>query len=325
MKTILITGGCGYVGSRVAKVLVDAGEKVIVVDKATPEERNADLPASVEFRQVNLVDPVKTKEALRGADVILHLAANIGPLTYMRDHQAEILEENTAIDASVYPALREVGMPPIIYSSSSMVFQKSQVYPYRESDLDTVLLPTNVYGFSKLTGEYFCKAAKEQYGQKYTIIRYHNIYGPGEDSKGSSPGDIHVIPALIDKVLSGQYPLVFLGSVEATRPFTYVDDAVDATVALVRKVLEGDTNVINNDFNIGPNEATKILDLGKRIWDLLGDGRPFEYQLEKSTAITADRREMIADKLVDVTGWQPKVSLDEGIQKTAEWIKNRKS
>ena len=252
-------------GSRVAKKLMN-DFKIIIADKVAPEERGVVFSPEVEFRLGDLRDPKKCREALDGADLVLHLAANIGPLTYMHEHQAEIMQENSAIDAALYPAMVKQGkIKAVVYSSSSMVFQHASSYPYKEEDLKNINPPTNVYGFSKLVGEYFCRSFKEQYGLPYVILRYHNIYGPGEDSKGSSPGDIHVIPALIEKVLSGQHPIKLVGDLRATRPFMYVDDAVEVTARFVQEVAVGNSKVINNDFNVGAEDAIKIVDLAEMI------------------------------------------------------------
>lgn len=324
-KKLIITGGSGYVGSRAVIELSKLGYPIVVVDKVHPSERGIEFDSAVEIRQGDLRDPSFAKSALADAHTILHLAANIGSLTYMHDHQAEIMQENSAIEAAVYPAALDAGKPCIVYSGSSMAFQGSTVFPYREEDLATTYLPTNVYGMSKLVGEYFSRAYFSQYEMPYVILRYHNIYGPGEDSKGASPGDIHVLPALIEKALSGQYPIELLGGENATRPFTYVDDAVAATVAVVEKAVQRDTKIMNTDFNVGTSEATKIVDAAKLVWELLGDGRPFEYVVKETKAVTAVRREMIAEKLESATGWRPTVSLREGILKTAEWIRRRRA
>lgn len=322
---ILVTGGAGYVGSKVATELARKGHKVTVADKVHPKKRNLELPKEIGLRIGDLRDPKKAGSTVKGVDTVVHLAANIGSLTYMQDHQAEILQENSAIDAALYPAMVKAKVKTVVYSSSSMVFQKFSVYPYLEADLSKINPPTNVYGMSKLIGEYFCKSYKEQFGLDFVIMRYHNIYGAGEDSKGATPGDIHVIPALVEKVLKGQYPLEIIGNPEATRPFTYVDDAVAATVGLIEAAIKKDQKVINQDFNIGPEEATKILDLAELIWKILGDGRPFKYKIVATKAITADRREMDGTKLEKAIGWKPKMSLEEGIKIVAGWIKERAS
>jgi len=312
------------VGSRTALALAKKGYKTVIIDKATPEERHAVLPKDAEYRKADLTRTHEAKEVLKDAEYVIHMAANIGPIQYMWDRQGEILWENSAIDATVYPIYRDVGTKLLLYSSTSMVFQHSPRYPYVEADLKDSPAPKNVYGFSKYGGEYYCRSFKQQYGTfDFIIVRFHNIYGPGEDSKGSKPGDIHVIPALIEKVLRGQYPLEFEGDPEATRPFTYVDDTVDAVVKLFEKGLAKDSAVINNDFNIASPEITKILDLGEHIWKLLGDGRPFKWEAKETDASkhSAQRREADISKLLSVVDWKPSLTLDEGIIKTAEWVR----
>jgi UDP-glucose 4-epimerase len=322
-KAILVTGGAGYVGSRVAEILAQSGNPVVAVDIVTPEERGIEFSKNILFLNRDLRNPDEADEACKGMDVVLHFAADIGALNYMHEHQADIIKNNAAIDAALYPAMVKNKVKWVVYSSSSMVFQYPPKFPYTESDLTKLLLPTNIYGFSKLAGEYFCKAYSEQYSLPYTILRYHNIYGPGEDSKGSLPGDIHVIPALLGKVLGGQYPLEFLGDPTATRPFTYIDDAVDATIKIARRAVLQDKSVRNEDFNVGNDVYYTILELGKIIWQLFGDDREFSYTVVKTSAVSAHWRQVDITKIRDYLGWEPRVSLEEGLQKTAEWIKDR--
>ena len=323
MSKILITGGTGYVGSRVAEALVKQGQEVIVVDIATPEERGIEFSPGVEFRHHDLRIPSEALKSVKGADTVLHLASDIGSLNYMHEHQAEILTNNTLIDAAVYPAFLANKIPWVIYSSSSGVYQHVGKYPYTELDTPHIKPPTNTYFFSKLGGEYFCRSYATQHGLNYTIVRYHNIYGPGEDSKGSTPGDIHVIPALLQKVLGGQYPLEFLGNPEATRPFTYVDDAVDATLEIILRAHNRDEAVRNTDFNIGNDMYHTIMQLGQTIWKMFGDGRDFAHRVIETKADTSLRREVDISKIKAATGWSPKVTLEEGLKPTAQWIKDR--
>lgn len=324
-KTIIVTGGTGYVGSRVAEALQKRGYDIVAVDIAAPESRGIRFSPNIEFRQCDLRNPAEATEGLRGADLVVHLGADIGSMTYMREHQAEILTNNALIDSAVYPALVANKIPWIVYSSSSMVFQNPPKFPYTEADIAKIHPPGNVYGFAKLIGEYFCRSYNKQHGLSYTIIRYHNIYGPGEDSKGASPGDIHVIPALLQKVITGQYPLEFLGDPpeKATRPFVYIDDAVEATVEIVERALRADESVRNEDFNIGNDIYYTILELGKIIWEKFGDGREFKYTVISVPSDTALRREVDITKIRESIGWKPKTSLEDGLVKTARWIKAR--
>ena len=325
-KTIGVTGGTGYVGSRVIASLANKGYSIVCIDIVPPTERNLTLPRGVKFRHHDLRIPAEAEKALDGVDLVMHLAADIGSLTYMHDHQAEIMVNNGQIDAAVYPALVKHGIKHVIYSSSSMVFQHPPQFPYTESDVDKVNPPKNVYGFSKLSGEYFCKSFKEQYGVDFTILRYHNIYGPGEDSKGATPGDIHVIPALLEKVLvKKQYPLEIIGDPQSTRPFTYVDDAVEATVRIIELAYLEDKKVIGEDFNIGNDTFYTIENLAKLIWSLYGDDRAFKYVEVGTKANTAVRREVDMTKMRKVIEWEPQVTLEEGLPAVAEWVQKRKS
>lgn len=325
-KKIHITGGCGYVGSRVANRLAKEGWEVVVIDKATPKERNAKLGKGIVFKHVlvSLANYEKVKDAFAGAATVLHLAADIGPINYMHEYQADIMYNNMEADTALYRALHEVKAKHIVYSSSSMIYQHTPRYPYTEKDSTEIKPPTNIYGFSKLAGEYFCRAYAHQYNLPYTIIRYHNIYGPGEDSKGSTPGDIHVIPALCEKVARGQYPLKILGDPEATRPFTYVDDAIDATVRIISRIVEGDEVVMNNDFNIGTQGAITILELGERIWEKFGDGRPFKYVAVESKASnhSSFRREVDVTKIKELLGWEATTPLEQGLEDTMAWVRS---
>lgn len=324
MKTVVVTGGTGYVGSRSAEALAKKGYRVIVVDIVPPEDRGIRFSQGIEFRHYDLRIPQEAEKGLKDAGVVLHLAADIGSLTYMHEHQAEIMTNNTLIDSAVYPAMLKNKIPWIVYSSSSGIYQYAPKYPYVEKDALDIKPPTNTYFFSKLAGEYFCRSYAEQYDLAYTIIRYHNIYGPGEDSKGSSPGDVHVIPALLEKVLiKKQYPLEILGNPEATRPFTYVDDAVSATIGIVERAAKGEKVVTNEDFNIGTDTYHSVLKLARIIWERYGDGREFKYTVVETNADTALRREVDITKIREKLGWEPKVSLEQGLEPTAGWIRTR--
>ena len=323
-KIIGVTGGTGYVGSRTVNELRKRGHTVVAIDIVTPEERDLVFEEGVTFRHHDLRIPSEAKTALKDINIVMQLAADIGSLTYMHDHMAEILVNNAQIDSALYPAMIENKVEHVIYSSSSMVFQHPPKFPYVESDLDKITPPSNVYGFSKLAGEYYCRSFLKQYGLPYTIIRYHNIYGAGEDSKGATPGDIHVIPALLEKVIvKKQYPIELIGDPQATRPFTYVDDSIEATVKIIELSIDGAKTVLNEDYNIGNDVYYTIEKLAEIIWEKFGDGRPFKYKSVGTKAVTALRREVDITKIKNNIGWEPKTTLETGLEPTAQWIRSR--
>jgi len=323
-KVIAVTGGSGYVGSRVVKVLLEKGYEVISIDSVSPQDRPGNPKSNTTFRKCNLKVPEEAMIAFKGVDVVLHLAADIGSLSYMENHQADIITNNSQIDASVYPALVKNSVSHILYSSSSMVYQHPPRYPYTEKDISNINPPSNVYGFSKLSGEYFCRAFQSQYGLNYTILRYHNIYGPGEDSKGATPGDIHVIPALLEKVLiMKQYPIEIIGDPASTRPFTYVDDAVDVTATLVEAAVKGEDKIKQQDYNIGCDTYYSIEQLAQIIWNQFGDKRAFSYVEVPKIGNTAIRREVDVSKLRADFNWSTKIELENGLKEVAKWIEGR--
>ncbi len=318
---IVVTGGCGYVGSRVVAQLVNKGYHVIIVDKVSPQEKKLAFADQVEFRKADLRNWQEADAALVGADYVLHLAANIGSLAYMDKYQADIIQENCAIDANVYPLCVKHNVKAVLYSSSSMVFQHAPKFPYDEKDITSINPPSNVYGFSKLIGEYCCRAYHAQYKLPFVVFRYHGIYGPGEAPKGTGPSDIHVIPALLDKILiKKQHPVELIGDPQSSRSFVFIDDAVQATVSLLEQTIGNNSKVINHDFNIADPTHITIEELAKTIWEISGNSKPFEYKHIPSTHNTAVRREVNIAKIRNALGWQPATPLHQGLKKTADWI-----
>jgi len=322
-EKIIVTGGTGYVGSRVAKALAECRLPIRVVDIISPEERGIKFPPNVTFYKADLKVKEEAVAAFSGGDTVFHFAADIGSVGYMQKFQADIMTNNAVTDANVFSALKENKIKLVIYSSSSMVFQEAKKYPYWEGDLLETPPPRNVYGFSKLAGEYFARSYRAQYGIPYVILRFYNIYGPGEDAKGETSADVHVIPALIGKVLKGKYPLPIIGSPHATRSFLYIDDVVEAILKIFDLAKEGNENVLNNDFNVGSEESIEIGKLGEIIWNLLGDGRSYKYISDNTFRDTAHRREVNPKKIKEIIGWTPKTTLSKGILKTAEWVKGK--
>ena len=161
---------------------------------------------------------------------MIHLAALGGGIAYVRGLPHTLTEANNALQHAVIRAALELDVERFVYVSSPAVFERAELFPTPEEYLPQCPTPLSADGFSKLTGEMYCRAAHEEHGLPYTICRPFNAYGPGEVA-GAEPGTAHVLADLIEKVLSGQRPLQILGSGEQTRTLTHVDDVADGVIA----------------------------------------------------------------------------------------------
>lgn len=312
-KRILVTGGAGFIGSEVVQQLVKKGYQVRVADDLSKLE--AKVPDLVEFLKLDLTDKKSALKAMDNIDYCIHLAAKIGGIGYFHKYPANILSENNKMYSAVFEAAVEKKIKRIIYLSSSMVFESTKKFPSKENDLSEIPPPVSAYGFSKLVGEWYCHAFKDEFGLNYSIIRPFNAYGINE-APGEDVGYAHVIPDLIKKILSGQYPLELLGNGKQTRCFTHVSDIASGIIAAMESKMAE-----NKDFNIGSEKEIKMIDLAKLLWTLCGVKKPFKVKYVSGFKYDIKRRVPSSKKAAKILGWKPEKNFKKELPIIIAWIK----
>jgi len=314
-KAVLVTGGAGFIGHRLVAELLALGAKVTVVDDLSRGNRQNIEPYinQIRFLQADLLNPAVAKDVLKDHEVCFHLAAKIGGIGYFHKTPASSLRDNSIINFNLWDAA--VGTDTkMVCLSSSMVFERANIFPTPESAIETSPPAMSGYGFSKLAAEYIARTYQEEFNARYVIVRPFNAYGPGE-MPGEYVGYAHVIPDLIKKVLAGQYPLEILGSGEQTRSYTYVDDVADAILYVTERVE-------NEDFNIGTGVETTVKELAEKIWKLCGRKEPLRFKHLPGLKYDVRRRVPDISKIMRL-GWKPKISLYDGLRKTIEWVRSQ--
>lgn len=312
-KKVVVTGGCGFIGSEVVKQLIERGYTVRVIDDLSkPESTVAD---DYEFIRQDLTDFEKAPGLFSGFDFCVNMAAKIGGIGYFHKYPATILSENNKIYSGTFEAAVEVGMERMVYVSSSMVFESTDRFPSREVDLPAVPAPITSYGFSKLIGEQYCRAFWDEYQLPYTICRPFNAFGVNE-APGEEVGYAHVIPDLTKKILTGQSPLEILGNGRQTRCYTHVSDIADGIITAMESPA-----AVNEDFNISSPRETAVDELAGMIFDLCRPGQDFKIAYVPGFEHDIQRRVPDTAKAAELLGWRAQYELGDKLPEVVDWIR----
>ncbi len=298
--SVLITGGAGFIGSNLARRLND----VVVVDNLS-EGRRENVPDSATFVQQDLRDADAVESLFKAYrfDTVYHLAAHFANQKSVEDPQMD-LAVNGQVTLRLLEFAQKYGVRKFVYSSSSCIY----------GALDIAMVeslpprPETPYGISKLLGEYYVQYFHDYYGMDTTVVRYFNVFGPGE-----YPGPYrNVVPKFFQAALSGQ-PLRITGTGAETRDFTYVDDAVDATLLAAEKSS-------GQIFNVGNGQSTSIHTLAESINALTSNPSPIQYVPRRDWDHIAHRKADVSK--LRALGFRPATSIADGLEKTHQWLKS---
>lgn len=311
---VLVTGGGGFIGHHLITHLKKSGYWVRGVDLKYPEFTQTDAD---EFEILDLRRWDNCLQATRGIDEVYALAADMGGMGFISKYHAQILHNNILINTHTIEAARLNGAQRYFYSSSACVYPEylqteTDVVPLKEEDAYPAQ-PQDAYGWEKLITEQMCTHYREQYGLETRIVRFHNIFGP----YGTWEGGREKAPAALSRKiavakLTGNPTIDIWGDGEQTRSFCYIDDC-----------LEGVTRLMRSDYceplNLGQDRMVTINELADIIAAIAG----IEIVKNHIPGPQGVRgRNSDNTRLRRVLGWEPQVSLEQGLEKTYTWIED---
>jgi UDP-glucose 4-epimerase len=271
-----------------------------------------------EIHTGDLRDLQAARQATTGCSHVIHLAAIVGGIANFHKLPYTLTEVNHALYNAIFRAALDAGVERITYVSSSMVFERAEQFPTTEAYLPDCPPPRSAYGWSKLAGEVYCRAAHDEHGLPYTICRPFNAYGPGE-LPDAEPGIAHAVPDLIAKSLAGMKPLPIFGSGEQTRTLTHVDDIADGIVTATAQPAG-----LNEDFNVSASEELTVAQIARLCWEACGnDAAELELEHLPSFEVDVQRRWPSVEKAERLLSWRARIGVRDGIERTAKWLAAR--
>lgn len=332
MKKVLLTGSEGFIGGYIVKELIKQNYHVVGIDnlsKYGKVVRNHSDSKHYEFHEGDVKDKNLLLDLIKDCDYLIAGAAMIGGISYFHEFEYDLLSENekiisTTVDVAIEALNKFNKLKRVVYLSSSMVFESTNIYPTKESDLQKIPPPVSSYGFQKLAVEYFAKSAYSQYGVEYSIARPFNCVGIGE-VKTSSKKSIsknseklalsHVVPDLILKCLNYQDEIEILGSGSQVRHYTYGEDLARGIVTLLEH-----KNAKNDDFNLSTSYSTTVIELADMIFSKIHPGREPNYRFVKPYKYDVQKRIPSTDKAKSLLGFEATTTLSEMLDIVIPWI-----
>jgi UDP-glucose 4-epimerase len=292
-RTVLITGGAGFIGSRLAATLADDTEVRVLDDFSTGSARA--VPDGVTLVEGDVRDRETVADSMAGVDVAFHEAANPS-VERSVEAPVESHSRNVAGTVNVLEAARDEGAR-VVTASSTAIYGAPESVPVAE---DAEPTPSSPYGLEKLTVDRYTRLYNELYGVPTVALRYFNVYGPGQTGAYSGVIDVFLERARADE------PITVQGDGEQTRDFVHVDDVVRANIAAAT------TEAVGEAFNVATGESVTITDLAETIRELTGADSPIEHVDARPGDIRHSRADVSkAERLLDFSA---EIDLEEGLR-----------
>ena len=301
MPSALITGGAGFIGSALSRLLLQRGYAVRVYDDLSSGGHENLVGADVELVVGDVRDVPRLEGACAGRDVVFHLAAGAGVVQSIAD-PLENFDQNGRGTVAALWAARQAGVPRFVFSSSNAPLGVN-AYPAVE---DKPVAPLSPYGASKAAGEAYCSAFFGAYGMDAVTVRFSNAYGPRSAHKGN------VIPVFIRRIL-GEEELVIYGDGSQTRDFVFVEDLADGLVRAAEAAGAG-----GRIFQLASGVETTL----NRLVELLGEvsGRELRVRRAEPRAGEIQRNYSVIERARAELGYAPRFPLEDGLRRTWEWF-----
>ncbi len=308
MERFLVTGGAGFIGSNICKILVSDGCFVRVIDNLLTGKKSnlKDFIDKIDFIEADMGDEEVARKAMKDIDVVLHQGA-LPSVPRSVDDPAATHKHCVDATFTLLLAARDAGIKRFVYASSSSAYGDTPTLPKVETMLPQPLSP---YAVGKLVGEYYCSVFNKVFDLETISLRYFNVFGPHQDPTSQYAA---AIPAFVTAILKDNPPTVF-GDGLQSRDFTYVDNVVEANLLAARaQHTAGDVINIACGQAVTVNETIKVINaaVGKNIKPIYTDPRPGDVKHSLADISAAE----------DLIGFKPKVQFKQGLQLAINWYR----
>jgi GDP-D-mannose 3',5'-epimerase len=312
---IVICGGGGFIGGHLVASLRQEGYTNLRSVDQKPLKEWYQVFDGVENRQLDLSGLEACREALKGAEVVYNLAADMGGMGFIENNKA-LCMLSVLINTHLLMAARESGVRQFFYASSACVYAADkQVRPDITALAETdayPAMPEDGYGWEKLFSERMCRHFREDFGIETRMARYHNVYGPnGTFEGGREKAPAAICRKVIEAKLSRKHEIEIWGDGQQTRSFMYIDDCVSGT----KTILGSD---ILEPINLGSSEMVTINRLVDLVEGIAGITLKRRYNLDAPKGVRG--RNSDNTMIQKYLGWEPSISLQSGLEKTYAWI-----